>query len=164
MMERLRIAFVRRGYSPTGGAEMYLKRLARGVAEAGHDLELIASHEWPEDQWPFGSVTRLRAESVIGFADELEKIRPQLGFDILFSLERVWNCDVYRAGDGVHRGWLTRRRKFEIPLKRFVRGLNRKHRDILQLEKALFADRGAEHVIVNSQMVKSEIVDFYGYP
>src|SRR5689334_24342016 len=99
MKERLRIAFVRRGYSPTGGAETYLKRLARGVTEAGHDLELIATNEWPEDQWPFGSVTRLRAESATGFADELEQIRSQLVGDILFSLERVWRCDVYRAGD-----------------------------------------------------------------
>ncbi len=80
------------------------------------------------------------------------------------SLERVWSCDVYRAGDGVHRAWLARRRKFELPLERFVRGLNRKHRDILQLEEALLANRGAGRVIVNSQMVKTEIVDLYGYP
>jgi len=164
MKERFRIAFVRRGYSPTGGAEMYLKRLARGVAEAGNDLELIASNEWPEDQWRFGSVTRLRAESVLGFADELEEIRPQLHYDALFSLERVWSCDVYRAGDGVHRAWLARRRNFELPLKQFVRALNRKHRDLLQLEESLLADRKAARVIVASQMVKNEIVDFYAYP
>jgi len=164
MKERLRIAFVRRGYSPTGGAETYLKRLARGVAEAGHPPELIATNGWPEDQWPFGPVTRLRAESVIGFADELEQIRPQLACDILFSLERVWSCDVYRAGDGVHRGWLARRRKFELPLKQFTRALNRKHRDLLQLEESLFTNRNAARVIVASQMVKNEIVDFYRYP
>ncbi|HEY2143784.1 MAG TPA: glycosyltransferase family 4 protein [Candidatus Udaeobacter sp.] len=164
MKETLRIAFVRRGYSPTGGAETYLKRLARGVTEAGHNLELIATNEWPEDQWPFGSVTRLRAESVIGFADGLEQIRPQLACDVLFSLERIWSCDVYRAGDGVHRGWLERRRKFELPLKQFARALNRKHRDLLQLEESLFTNRNAARVIVASQMVKNEIVDFYGYP
>src|SRR5947209_15232540 len=28
------------------------------------------------------------------------------------SLERVWCCDVYRAGDGVHQAWLNRRRRF----------------------------------------------------
>jgi UDP-glucose:(heptosyl)LPS alpha-1,3-glucosyltransferase len=59
---------------------------------------------------------------------------------------------------------LARRRKFELPLERFVRGLNNKHRDILQLEKALLANRGADRVIVNSQMVKTEIVDLYSYP
>jgi UDP-glucose:(heptosyl)LPS alpha-1,3-glucosyltransferase len=164
MKERLRIAFVRRGYSPTGGAEAYLRRLARGVIEAGHDVQLVATNEWPDDQWPFGPITRLGAESVIGFADELEQIRPQLDCDVLFSLERVWSCDVYRAGDGVHRAWLGRRRKFELPLKQFVRALNRKHRDLLQLEESLLAGGKPARVIVASQMVKNEIVDLYGYP
>ena len=164
MKERLRLALVRRGYSPTGGAEAYLKRLARGVIEVGHKVQLIATNEWPEDQWPLGPITRLRAESVIGFADELEQIRPQLDCDGLLSLERVWSCDVYRAGDGVHRAWLARRRKFELPLKQFARALNRKHRDLLHLEESLLASRKAGRAIVASQMVKNEIVDLYGYP
>ena len=164
MKERLRLALVRRGYSPTGGAEAYLKRLARGVIEAGHKVQLIATNGWPEDQWPLGPITRLRAESVIGFADELEQVRPQLDCDGLLSLERVWSCDVYRSGDGVHRAWLARRRKFELPLKQFARALNRKHRDLLHLEQLLLASRKAGRVIVASQMVKNEIVDLYGYP
>src|SRR5213593_1610425 len=164
MKERLRLELVRRGYSPTGGAEAYLKRLARGVIEAGHKVQLIATNEWPEDQRPLGPITRLRAESVVGFADELEQIRPQLDCDALLSLERVWSCDVYRAGDGVHRAWLARRRKFELPLKQFARALNRKHRDLLHLEESLFASRKAGRVIAASQMVKKEIVDLYDYP
>src|SRR5207249_11818797 len=163
MKQRLRIALVRRGYSASGGAEGYLKRLASGVTEAGHDVQLIATNEWPEDQWGFGSVTRLRAESVLGFADELEEIRPQLHYDALFSLERVWSCDVYRAGDGVHRAWLERRRKFELPLKRFVRSLNSKHQDLLRLEQSLFSGGNTKCVIAGSQMVKDEIVNLYGY-
>src|SRR6184192_556398 len=164
MKERLRLALVRRGYSPTGGAEAYLKRLARGVIEAGHEARLVATNEWPEDQWPLGPITRLRAESVIGFADELEEIRPQLDCDVLLSLERVWSCDLYRAGDGVHRAWLARRRRFELPLKQFARALNRKHRALLHLEESLFTSRKAGRVIAASQMVKKEIVDLYDYP
>jgi UDP-glucose:(heptosyl)LPS alpha-1,3-glucosyltransferase len=164
MTRKLSIGFVRRGYSQTGGAEAYLKRLARGVVEAGHDAQLITTNDWPQTEWPFGTRHRLQSGSVIGFANGLKEVRPQIRCNVLMSLERVWNCDVYRAGDGVHRAWLARRRKFEVPLERFIRGLNRKHRDILQLEGALFANRGAGRVIVNSQMVKSEIVDLYGYP
>jgi UDP-glucose:(heptosyl)LPS alpha-1,3-glucosyltransferase len=164
MTRKLSIGFVRRGYSQTGGAEAYLKRLARGVVGAGHDAQLITTHDWPKTEWPFGARRRLQSGSVLGFANGLKQVRPQIRCDVLMSLERVWNCDVYRAGDGVHRAWLARRRKFEIPLERFIRGLNRKHRDILQLEGALFANRGAGRVIVNSQMVKSEIIDLYRYP
>jgi UDP-glucose:(heptosyl)LPS alpha-1,3-glucosyltransferase len=164
MIRKLSIGFVRRGYSRSGGAEAYLKRLARGVVEAGHDAQLITTGAWPQNEWPFGAIHRLPSGSVAGFASDLEQIRPQTRCDVLMSLERVWGCDVYRAGDGVHRAWLAHRRKFELPLERFVRGLNRKHRDILQLEEALFENRRAGRVIVNSQMVKTEIVDLYGYP
>src|SRR5215467_13404696 len=136
MKEKLRIIFVRRGYSPTGGAEAYLKRLARGVTEAGHDVQLVATSDWPDAAWPFGPMTRLEAKSPIGFADELQKIQTSLQRDVLFSLERVWSCDVYRAGDGVHRAWLERKRQFELPLKRFVRSLSSKHRDLLRLEQS----------------------------
>ena len=161
---KLTIAFVRRGYSPSGGAEAYLKRLAQGIVDLGHEAQLVATDDWPANEWSFGAVTRLSASSAIGFADELEKLRPEINCDVLMSLERVWRCDVYRAGDGAHQAWLNRRRKFEMPLQRFVRGVNRKHRDILQLEEALFAKGGAGRVIANSEMVKSEIVDLYRYP
>jgi UDP-glucose:(heptosyl)LPS alpha-1,3-glucosyltransferase len=164
MTSKLSIGFVRRGYSQSGGAEAYLKRLAHGVVDAGHDAQLITTEEWPQNEWLFRQIRRLQSGSVTGFARGLERIRAQLRCDVLMSLERVWSCDVYRAGDGVHRAWLARRRKFELPLERFVRGLNRKHRDILQLEEALLANHGAARVMVNSQMVKTEIVDLYSYP
>ena len=161
---KLTIVFVRRGYSPSGGAENYLKRLGQGIVDLGHNAQLIAIDDWPTNEWPFGSITRLPGTSAMGFADELEKLRPQLGCDVLMSLERVWRCDVYRAGDGVHQAWLNRRRKFEMPLQRFVRGINRKHRDILQLEESLFARGRAGRVIANSEMVKKEIIDLCRYP
>jgi UDP-glucose:(heptosyl)LPS alpha-1,3-glucosyltransferase len=164
MARKLSIGFVRRGYSHSGGAESYLKRLGHGVAEAGHDAQLMTTEEWPHNEWPFGAIRRLQPGSVIEFANQLDQIRSQIRCDVLLSLERIWSCDVYRAGDGVHRAWLARRTKFELPLERVVRGLNRKHADILQLEEALLANRGAARVIVNSQMVKTEIVDHYSYP
>ena len=162
--KRLAIAFVRRGYSHSGGAEAYLKRLALGVREAGHDVHLVTTNDWPHTEWPFGNLHRLHYQSAIAFANELKQMRPRIPCDVLMSLERVWDCHVYRAGDGVHRAWLNRRRKFEVPLQRFIRRLNHKHRDILQLEEALFTNGGAARVIVNSHMVKSEIVDLYHYP
>jgi UDP-glucose:(heptosyl)LPS alpha-1,3-glucosyltransferase len=161
---KLSIAFVRRGYSPSGGAEAYLKRLAHGLVDLGHETQLVTTEDWPLTEWPTGSITRLRESSPIGFADELEKLRPQIRCDVLMSLERVWRCDVYRAGDGVHQAWLNRRRKFEMPLQRFIRGVNRKHQDILKLEESLFAKGGVGRVIANSEMVKNEIGALYNYP
>ena len=160
---RLTIGFVRRGYSQSGGAESYLKRLALGVVGLGHEAHLFTTNDWPPNEWPFGKITQINAGSTIAFADEVEKRRVQVACDVLMSLERIWRCDVFRAGDGVHQVWLNRRKKFEAPWKRFVRRFNRKHSELLRLEKSLLDDRGAERVIANSQMVKSEIVDLYNY-
>src|SRR5438105_10536635 len=80
------------------------------------------------------------------------------------SFERIWRCDLYRAGDGVHRAWLERREKNAGPLQKLSRVFNRKHSATLALEESLFAKSGAARVIANSRMVKDEIVRFYGFP
>ncbi|MEY2482920.1 MAG: UDP-glucose:(heptosyl)LPS alpha,3-glucosyltransferase [Verrucomicrobiota bacterium] len=84
--------------------------------------------------------------------------------DVLLSLERIWRCDVYRAGDGVHCAWLERRAEMGGPLQKLSRLFNRKHAAALALEKSLFGEGGARRVIANSRMVKEEIIRFYGYP
>jgi UDP-glucose:(heptosyl)LPS alpha-1,3-glucosyltransferase len=166
MTQKLTIGIVRRGFSSGGGAEAYLKRLASGVAEAGHRVTLFTSAEWPSDEWNFGSLVRLSATSPVAFADEIEKVRrnPSTACDVLLSLERIWRCDVYRAGDGVHRAWLERRNEIAGPLQKLSRLLNRKHSSALSLEESLFAEGGASRVIANSRMVKEEIVRCYGFP
>jgi UDP-glucose:(heptosyl)LPS alpha-1,3-glucosyltransferase len=160
----LTIGFVRRGFSSSGGAEAYLKRLAAGVVEKGHKVRLFTSADWPPNEWTFGPITRLEGRSAVAFADEIEKLAPRRDCDVLMSLERIWRCDVYRAGDGVHRAWLERRSQIAGPLQKLSRFLNRKHSATLALEKSLFADGGASRVIANSRMVKDEIVRFYGFP
>jgi UDP-glucose:(heptosyl)LPS alpha-1,3-glucosyltransferase len=187
----LTIGFVRRGFSSSGGAESYLKRLAAGVVEKGHQVRLFTSSDWPAEEWGFGPITRVGGGSATAFANEMEKLAPRfaresaqtggtsfrsssdsprrapptrLECDLLMSLERIWQCDVYRAGDGVHRAWLERRAQTGGPWPRLSQILNRKHSATLALEKSLFADRGAGRVIANSRMVKEEIAQFYGYP
>ena len=125
----------------------------------------MTTADWPENKWPFGPITRLAGETPLQFADALQATRPTLACDVMMSLERVWSCDVYRAGDGVHAAWLTRRRAAQ-PRRwgRFAESLNRKHAAILQLEESLFRQRRAGRVIANSMMVKNEIVATYSYP
>jgi UDP-glucose:(heptosyl)LPS alpha-1,3-glucosyltransferase len=160
---RLTIGLVRRGHSETGGAEAYLKRLARGLSDSGHAVRLFTDAAWPAREWPWGPITRLRGETAHRFADELEKIEPKDQCDLVLSLERVWRCDVYRAGDGIHQAWMRRRGAASSFARRLLGRLNPKHRETLELEQALFRG-GARRVIANSQMVKREAEEFYGYP
>jgi UDP-glucose:(heptosyl)LPS alpha-1,3-glucosyltransferase len=160
----MKIGFARRGFSPSGGAENYLGRLAGGLVTAGHEVELFTTTKWPAAQWTQGEIKIIRGTSPIRFADELERAWRTADCDLLMSVERVWHCHVYRAGDGVHRAWLERRARMSGPLRRLMTKLNRKHSGLLRLEESLFRKRGAERVIANSQMVKDEIVALYGYP
>jgi UDP-glucose:(heptosyl)LPS alpha-1,3-glucosyltransferase len=161
---KLTIGFVRRGYSASGGAEGYLRRLALGLVGRGHQTRLLTSPDWPQDDLSFNEITRLPATSPIAFADEIKKMRSHICCDVLMSFERIWHCDIYRAGDGVHRAWLERRERFGGTFANLVRGFSRKHPDILRLEESLLGDRESSRVIANSQMVKNEIGEIYGYP
>ena len=164
MTKKLTIGFVRRGFSASGGAEAYLKRLAAGLEGNGHAVRLYASMNWPPEEWTFGPLTRIDARSAIGFADEIEKLATSSECNVLMSFERIWRCDLYRAGDGVHRSWLERREKSSGSFQKLRRVFNRKHSATLALEESLFAKGGAARVIANSRMVKDEIVHFYGFP
>jgi UDP-glucose:(heptosyl)LPS alpha-1,3-glucosyltransferase len=156
------ISFVRRGFSPTGGAEAYLKRLGRSLNKMGRNPALYTTKDWPQAEWPYGKTIHLAGRTPIQFADSLKAARKS--DEILFSLERVWECDCYRAGDGVHRVWLNRRIEHESFLKSKFRFLNRKHPQILKLEESLFQSRGARVVIANSNLVKDEIIREFQFP
>jgi UDP-glucose:(heptosyl)LPS alpha-1,3-glucosyltransferase len=132
--------------------------------ERGHQVRLFSSKDWPPNEWSFGPITPLTARTATAFADELKSLPPGSECDVLMSLERVWRCDVYRAGDGVHRAWLDRRAQIGGRWQKLSRILNRKHSATLALEKALFGEGGAGRVIANSRMVKDEIVRCYGFP
>ncbi len=158
----MRIGLVRRGYSASGGAEAYLFRFAKAAHAAGHEPVLICGPEWPREVWPHESVV-VAGKTPEDFADLLAERRESGGWDVLFSLERVLGCDVYRAGDGVHAAWLERRAQFEPAWRGWFRKFQRKHREIMELECGLFTG-GARRVIANSQMVKDEIIRHYGTP
>lgn len=158
----MKLGLVRRGFSRTGGAEAYLRRFADAAVAAGHEVVLF-TREWPRQEWPFDWVA-IGGATPARFADALAAARPRERCDVLFSLERVWTCDAYRAGDGVHAAWLERRARFEPAWKPWLRRFNAKHREILALEKRLFGPEGARLIIANSEMVRAEITRHFGTP
>lgn len=161
----MKIGLVRRGYSATGGAEKYLLRLAMALARSDHELVLFSDVPWPEailNELNFDQEV-IKARDPWGFAKGVRSRLRQVPCDQVLSLERIFACDVYRAGDGVHAGWLQRRARYEPKWKTAFRWLNRKHARILALERSLFSG-GAKRVIANSQMVKRDIVQHFRFP
>lgn len=162
----MKIGLVRRGYSGSGGAESYLFRLADALEQAGHACALFGSPEWPRERWPAPREFHpVAGRTPRAFADALDAIEPGRRCDLVFSLERVWTCDCYRAGDGVHAAWLERRGAVEPAWRTFLHRWNPKHRQILALERALFGADAARRIIANSGLVRDEILQRYpGFP
>jgi UDP-glucose:(heptosyl)LPS alpha-1,3-glucosyltransferase len=158
----MRIGFVRRGHSATGGAESYLLRLASALRKVGEETVLITSPDWPAERWPFGEILRLPDRGPRAFAEAFRSMRT--GCDVHFSMERVPGCEVFRAGDGVHAAWLERRKAFEPLWKRLTRVFNRKHTRILELEREVFDPSNTRAIIANSGMVREEILARFRYP
>jgi UDP-glucose:(heptosyl)LPS alpha-1,3-glucosyltransferase len=160
------IGILRRGYSSSGGVEVYLKGLARGLVAEGHRVILIGTHAWPVAEWPGGEILRCRGKTPSEYAREVSSI---LGgksplFDLTLSVEKVPGCDLYRTDEGVHAAWLEVRAPFLDPLARLFQNVSPKHREKLRLERKLFSPEGAGRVISLSLAITREIARRYHYP
>lgn len=163
----MKIALIRRQFAATGGAELYLQRLITGLAGRGHEVHLYAEH-W---EGAPSSVTMHRVDAKapralrpVRFAESVSRMLEGTCYDVVFSLERTVSQDVYRAGDGVHKVWLDQRRRYATWWRRPFVGLGAFHSNMVALEKQTFDPAVTSRVIVNSAMVREEIVSTFGYP
>ena len=160
------IGFLRRGYSTTGGAEAYLSRLAEGLLSQGYRVILFGTGDWPKEAWPGGEVVVLPRTSLRTFGKAVldYQQKSETPCDLLFSMERVPGCDIFRAGDGVHAAWLERRGKNQSFWKRWLVKHMSQHGEVLALEQALFSHESKTHIIANSAMVAREITEYFDFP
>lgn len=168
-MKHFRLALVRQKYRPDGGAERFVSRALEALEDQNLDLSVI-TREWQGDVNPnwhihlcnpmkWGRVSRER-----GFANAARKIWQQEKFDIVQSHERIPGCDIYRAGDGVHRRWLLQRSRL-LPAWRGKRLLtDRFHSYVMRAEREMYAAPELKSVICNAQMIKNEIMADFGLP
>jgi UDP-glucose:(heptosyl)LPS alpha-1,3-glucosyltransferase len=158
-----RIAFLRRRFSPTGGAERYLLRLASGLLSQGHQITLYCE-EWSPRENSFHTVRKIESNDPVSFARLVADQPMRDRHDVVFSLERVPNCDIYRAGDGVHADWLAYRQAF-YPIAGRVRTMIRaKNREMCRLEAQVFTSSSIKRLICNSKFVAEQVVKRFGFP
>ncbi len=163
----MKLALIRRRFSSVGGAELYVQRLVASLADAGHELHFF-TEQW--DSPPEGTRIHLvptnpsRALRSIGFAEQVDRMLPSQRFDCVFSFERTLRQDVYRAGDGVHRAWLNQRRRFAPWYQKPFTQWGGFHRNMLALEAQTFDPSRTRRIIVNSEMVRREILEFFPFP
>lgn len=162
-MTKLRLAIVRQKYRPDGGAERFISRALEALDGEQLDLNII-TRSWqgtPNPAWhlhicnpaKFGRISRER-----GFARAARACWEREQFDIVQSHERIAGCDIFRAGDGVHRVWLEQRARIVSPWQRLSASLSPYHRYVLQAEAEMFNAPSLKAVICNSHMVKQDIL------
>jgi UDP-glucose:(heptosyl)LPS alpha-1,3-glucosyltransferase len=157
-----RIAFLRRRFSPTGGAERYLLRLASGLAAQGHQITLYCE-DWSPSENPFQEVRKIESSDPVSYARKVMNLPMRDRHDIVFSLERVPGCDLYRAGDGVHADWLAYRRSFYPVMGSIRTAMRSKNRQLCRLEAQVFAPKGVRRVICNSHFVADQIIKRFDF-
>ena len=162
-----RIALVRARYSPFGGAERFVDHALAALQQNDVAVTLI-TRRWKQDSVipavicnPFyvGNVWRDWS-----FARSVCRTLTRENFDLVQSHERIACCDVYRAGDGVHREWLAQRSRTLSAIGRAKVALNPYHAYIKHAEAALFRSPRLRAVICNSRMVKDEIHTWFQVP
>jgi UDP-glucose:(heptosyl)LPS alpha-1,3-glucosyltransferase len=164
---RMKIALIRQKYTPFGGAERYMSRLITGLVAKGHDVHVFASQWQTSDQQTltFHQVPSIRAAGwlrTLTFSINCGNLLRREDFDVIFSLERTLHQDIYRAGDGCHRQWLTQKNLGKGVLAHLRTYINPLHLTYLNLERKLFTDPGLKAIIANSKNGKDEIVRLYG--
>jgi UDP-glucose:(heptosyl)LPS alpha-1,3-glucosyltransferase len=165
----MRLGLIRQRYTPFGGAERFVEAALEALLERGIAISLY-TREWPQ--------TRLQLiEPVLCNPPYLGRLWRDWSFaravcrmiateppELVQSHERLPCCDVYRAGDGVHRVWLEERLRGASALARRLVEWSPYHRYVLEMERRLFASPALRAVICNSKMVRDEIRERFGLP
>ncbi|TLD89099.1 glycosyltransferase family 4 protein [Helicobacter sp. MIT 05-5294] len=173
----MNLVFVRFKNSKVGGAEKYLTRLKNALeqteqesASNGEDskqtppkIEVFSSGDYgqsPEFRVILPSFFPAFSRFLF-FLFSYEKHYRQNPNAIYFSLERVLHCDIYRAGDGIHKQWLEIKAKGNVWLK-FKSYFNPMNPIYTFVESRLFAN--AKIIITNSKMIRDSLIERFGIP
>lgn len=157
----MKLAVIRQRYTPHGGAERFVERALASLAARGTEVGIIAR------RWESGGAARVtvvdpfhvgRLWRDAGFARAARKAWENGGYDLVQSHERIPGCEIYRAGDGVHRQWIANRGAHASAATRLRLALSPYHRYVCGAERAMFEHPKLRAVICNSRMVRDEIL------
>ncbi len=163
----MRLAIIRQRYTPYGGAERFLERALAALRLDDLDVTVIA-RDWPEDAQSSYQRILLKSFSIGRTWRDAAFVRAACAavaagkFDLVQSHERLACCDIFRAGDGVHKEWLIQRARRRGRSAAWLDRASLFHHRILAAERTMFASPRLKTVICNSSMVRDEIVRHYG--
>ncbi len=166
----MRIALIRQRFAAFGGAERYMNLLIEHLSARGHEIHVLAN-QW-DNVTTSGKVVWHRVPMIrtlsflraLSFAVNSRKAVRSEHFDLVISLDRTLQQDIYRSADGCHREYFARRMQYASVLRRARLRLNPLHYILLWLEKRTYSEQNTRAVIALSHRVKEEIIRHYHFP
>ncbi len=166
----MKLAIIRRRYTPYGGAERFIGRLASRLSAGGISTTIIAERwDGARDNPETPAVIRAHARGWTrtarfrSFNDSAAEILRSHSFDLVQSHERLMGADIYRAGDGVHAAWIQRQMHEAGGWRAAWLGKDPYHRAVMDTERRMAEDPHL-HIVANSALVESELQDLLGIP
>jgi UDP-glucose:(heptosyl)LPS alpha-1,3-glucosyltransferase len=161
---RRRIALLRRSWRLDSGAARQINAFLDFFESQSCETTLIACNwEGASRQrvltckpLPLGRVWREWA-----FTRKVQMLLAERRFDLVQSHERIPGCDVYRAGDGVHREWLRQKARVQSRLGQCLTAVSPWHWIVKRNERRMFEGPQLRAVICNSRMVRDEILQWF---
>ena len=160
------LIIVRQTFTPFGGAERFVARALDSLSAQGTRVAVLARRWRGEVAYP---VIECRPFSLgrtwrdAGFARAACRLLEAYPDSLVQSHERIACCDLYRAGDGVHREWLRQRARLRGRGDWLAR-VTPYHRYVLAAERRMLASPRLKRVICNSRMVADELREWYRVP
>ncbi len=156
----MKLAIVCRPLSFHGGVETATAGLVQELSRRGHQIDFLTTGGQPDIAG--ARVRRLptlpapSAARILSFAVAAGRAATRGDYDVVQSHERGLRQDIYRAGEGTHRGYLGAMGRRP--------GWSLQHRLLCALEQRIFALRSARHVVAISRGGKAEIERLYHTP
>jgi UDP-glucose:(heptosyl)LPS alpha-1,3-glucosyltransferase len=164
----MEIGLVKRSFRLHGGGERQIGYLTEGLLAQGHGVHLFSASSPPTEQ-PEGLtyhtlrvIPAPRAFRALGFALVVRSSLRRAGLAVVQSFDRTLGQQIYRAGEGVHREWVQRKRRSLSTLARGWSHLSLFDRMLLALERRVLCE--TPMIVVNAERGRHEISHHYGVP
>jgi UDP-glucose:(heptosyl)LPS alpha-1,3-glucosyltransferase len=162
------IGLVKRSFRLPGGGERQIGYLIEGLVAQGHAVHLFSERPAPIESTEGLTCHGLRiipcprAWRPLSFAMQVRAALRRTDLAVVQSFDRTLGQQIYRAGEGVHREWLRRKRQSLPALARGWTRLSLSDRVMLGLERRVFCE--TPMIVANAQRGQREIDQHYGIP
>jgi UDP-glucose:(heptosyl)LPS alpha-1,3-glucosyltransferase len=160
----MRIALVVERFEPSGGGvEHAVWQIARGLADSGDEVHVIARRAV---DCPHVTVHHIPVPEfwqplrVVQFSKRAHNAQRHAAFDIVHSFSRTIHQNVFHAGGGSHADYMRRNYSWGGAA---ARRLSPRHAVLLSMERRIFSDP-KQTIQCVSEMVRKEIINRYGIP